>query len=241
MRAATARTSGVLLRVFIAAGLLPFMACGVALADVIYLKNGRTIEGFVVEEKPGSIVVDIGFGRIGLNNAEIDNIVRSDEGQAGLLRQKWQEQERQRTIREQEEKLREERRPKEATIASEGGGLVVEALLNNKVKVRLILDTGASLTTINRNVIEQLGYSVDSITKKQKFTLADGTRRESKLLVLDSISVQGVEARNVEISVMESREAVPQLQDGLLGMSFLKNFNFKIDSKRNRLILEQAH
>jgi len=233
VRAATARTSGVLLRVFIAAGLLPFMACGVALADVIYLKNGRTIEGFVVEEKPGSIVVDIGFGRIGLNNAEIDNIVRSDEGQAGLLRQKWQH--------EQEEKLREERRPKEATIASEGGGLVVEALLNNKVKVRLILDTGASLTTINRNVIEQLGYSVDSITKKQKFTLADGTRRESKLLVLDSISVQGVEARNVEISVMESREAVPQLQDGLLGMSFLKNFNFKIDSKRNRLILEQAH
>ena len=227
-------------RVFIAACLLMAVPVSLARADVIYLKNGRTIEGFVVEEKADSVTVDIGFGKIGLKHSEIERIVQADESQAGQLRQKWQDQENRRVIREQEEKSKEERRPREIAIASEPGGMVVEALLNNKVKARLILDTGASLTSINRNILEQLGVDVNAITRKLTFTLADGRQQESKLFVLDSLSVQGVEARNVEISILENKEPVAHLKDGLLGMSFLKNFSVKIDHKHNRLILEKA-
>jgi len=228
----------VLFRVLKTVGILTVVFVSLARADVIYLKNGRSIEGFVIEEKNDSVTVDIGFGKIGLKHAEIDRIVRADANQSSQLRQKWQEQDRQRAVRDQEEKVKQQHLPREIVIAKEAGGMVVEAVLNNKVKARLILDTGATLTTVNRNIIEQLGVDVDAIARKQKFTLADGSQQESKLFILDSLSVQGTEARNVEVSIMESKSPVAHLKDGLLGMSFLKNFNVKIDHKRNRLFLE---
>jgi len=52
--------------------------------------------------------------------------------------------------------------------------------------------------------------------------------------------VQGVEAKGVGAVVLPEGAAFTRGEDGLLGMSFLRKFNFKIDHTTKKLILEKA-
>ncbi len=208
-------------------------------ADTIYLKNGRTIEGFIVEEKPESIQVDVGFGKVGLKRSEIDSISLSDEKDSGRLRDKWIRQKEVSEERRKEEKLKEELAPKHVNIADDRGQIVVAALLNKKINVTLILDTGASLVVIKDSVAKQLGIDSGSLKQDIKLRLADGRESAAKHAVLSSISVQGVEATNVDVAILSSDVQDPALKDGLLGMTYLKNFSFKIDQRNKKLTLER--
>jgi predicted aspartyl protease len=68
--------------------------------------------------------------------------------------------------------------------------------------------------------------------------VADGRKIHARYVVLDSVSVQGVEARKVEAAVL-SEDRDPNMKDGLLGMSFLKRFKFNIDLQNTKLSLEK--
>jgi clan AA aspartic protease (TIGR02281 family) len=212
-------------------------------ADTIYLKNGRTIEGFILEEKPESIQVDVGFGKVGLKSSEVESFSRSDEKDSGRLRDKWLRQKAASLERAKEEKLKEVSAPKPApkyvTIVDEHGQISVETLLNRKVKATLILDTGASLLVIKQSVAKQLGLDAAAIKEDMKLKLADGRESIAKHAVLASVSVQGVEAQNVDVAILAADVQDPYLKDGLLGMTYLKNFSFKIDQKNKKLILEK--
>jgi len=208
-------------------------------ADTIYLKNGRTIEGFIVEENPERIQVDVGFGRVGLKRNEIDNIYFSDEKDSGRLRDKWIRQKVASEKRRKEEELKEELAPKNVNITDDRGQIVVVALLNKKINATLILDTGASLVVIKDSVAKQLGIDTGSLKGVIKLRLADGRESAAKHAVLSSISVQGVEATNVDVAILSSDAQDPSLKDGLLGMTYLKNFSFKIDQKNKKLTLER--
>lgn len=208
-------------------------------ADTIYLKNGRTIEGFILEEKPESVLVDVGFGKVGLKRSEIEGISRSDEKDSGQLRDKWLRQKAVSLERAKEEKLKEVSAPKYVTIVDEHGQIVVEALLNRKVKATFFLDTGASLMVIKESVAQKLGLDAADIKEEMKLKLADGRETSAKRAVLTSVSVQGVEAQNVDVAILAADVQDPSLKDGLLGMTYLKNFNFKIDQKNKKLILER--
>jgi predicted aspartyl protease len=204
--------------VILAAGVWP------ARADTIYLKNGRSIEGFIIDENPESVQVDVGFGKVGLKRSEIDNVTRSDDEDAQRLREKWGRQKAASEQRIKEEKIKDELAPKHVVLTEDRGQIVVDALLNKKVSATLILDTGASLVVIK-----------DSVAR-----LADGRESTAKHTVLESVSVQGVEADNVDVAILPEDANDPALKDGLLGMTYLKNFSFKIDQKNKKLTLEKS-
>ncbi len=208
-------------------------------ADTIYLKNGRTIEGFILEENPESIQVDVGFGKVGLKRSEIESFSRSDDKDSGRLRDKWLRQKTTSLERAKEEKLKEESSPKHVAIADERGQMVVEAVLNKKVKASLILDTGASLVVIKEDIAKQLGLDATALKEDMKLKLADGRESTAKHAVLSSVSVQGVEAQNVDVAILAADVQDPALKDGLLGMTYLKNFSFKIDQRNKKLTLEK--
>jgi hypothetical protein len=48
-----------------------------ALADTVYLKNGRTLSGVIVERSKDRVVMEIGPGRVGVPLAQIERIVAS--------------------------------------------------------------------------------------------------------------------------------------------------------------------
>lgn len=211
-------------------------------ADTVYLKNGRSIEGLVNKESREGIELDVGFGTIKFRLEEVESIRKSSAEEAATLYQKWEKKKIENKQKMEEQKLAspQKAQPKAVSVEYEKGQIMVDALLNKKVSANLLLDTGASIVLLSRKIGEQLGP--DSKIRKQIIELqfADGRKVKADYVVLNSLSVQGMEANNVSAAVLSEDTGNISYKDGLLGMSFLKNFNFKIDHKDNKLILEKV-
>lgn len=240
--------------VLLAACMLPALD---VFADKVYLKNGRSFECIVETETAAAYDLDIGFGKTRLSAAEVARVERYSDQENAALRAFWQdkksrdqkaqqqrlEQERQRRLAEQQALERAPRKVKAGQ--SRGGSIVVEALLNNKVKANLVVDSGAGMVVVSKAIAAQLGVSVPESAKLAKkdetiiqSVVADGRTVEAKLFTLESVQVQDAKAANVAAAVILVESGIQDV-DGLLGMSFLTNFKFSLDAKEGVLTLEK--
>lgn len=204
-------------------------------ADIIYLKNGRSIKGLIQSEDEKNIVLDLGFGTMQFTQQEIERIDRSSPEDAAFIRQEWVR------LKKLQSESGQRREPDsgEVELSKTNRGLVVNALLNKSVEAALILDTGASSVLLSKRIGRDLGVETAGLKRGiiRKVFMADGSQVEARLIVLDSIDVGGVEARNVQAAVLLNKD-MPY--DGLLGRSFLNKFNFEIDAVNKKLILKKA-
>ncbi|MFH1414437.1 MAG: retropepsin-like aspartic protease [Candidatus Omnitrophota bacterium] len=210
-----------------------------AKADILYLENGRKIEGLIKSENEQSVELDIGEGTIRLQKSEIADIQRSDVNQSARIRQQWREEKKAVKKIKPQEKKEEQVKPKDVGFSHSDKGMVVDVVLNNSVQAFLILDTGSSLVVLSKNVSDRLGLDLRRIRPEGELILADGKKARAKYLVLKTVTTHGVEAKNVEAAILIDDSPDINFGDGLLGMSFLKRFNFKVDQKNKRLILEK--
>jgi clan AA aspartic protease (TIGR02281 family) len=212
-----------------------------AKADILYLKNGRAIQGIIVREKEEYVSLDIGSGVLKFYKDQIQSIERCSSGNNELIRQQWDKEKAAYESRVKEIQETKAHEPNYTSVGSQNGQLVVEALLNKKVKARFVLDTGASLIVLSGDLASRLGIGVSGDPKNfLPLVLADGRRVMAQRTILDSVSVQGSEVNRVEAAVLFSQDnRVFSGADGLLGMTFLEKFSFKIDRKNNKLILEK--
>ncbi|MBI4707440.1 MAG: retroviral-like aspartic protease family protein [Candidatus Omnitrophica bacterium] len=206
-------------------------------ADTVCLNNGRCLEGIIKKDNLEVIELEVSSGvvKFGKNSVKETKLSSAEKNQ--LLRKKWQEQKiatNNRILRQQEE---EERQPKAVDLRHNEAGILVDALLDDKVSVRFILDTGASLVLISRKVAQELGFNPDRFIPDVQMQLADGRKVRAKHITIRSIKVQNLEAKNVDAALIIDEAG--DIGDGLLGMSFLKRFNFKVDLKEKKLILEK--
>ncbi len=111
-----------------------------------------------------------------------------------------------------------------------GRNYYIEVLLNNKITAKLHLDTGCSTTLISKKIADKLSIKGG---EKVKAVLANGDKVEGKKAFMKSIKAGDQIVENVPIMILD----IPN--DGLLGMSFLRNFIFQVDTERNELILER--
>ena len=112
--------------------------------------------------------------------------------------------------------------------------IVVTARLNGQVDARLLVDTGATAVSISETLAKQLRLPLLD-DQKIELTVADGSTREGKSVVLGSVEVLGMKVDSVAAIVVSSPPG-PGL-DGLLGMSYLMEFGVQIDPVRNELTL----
>lgn len=117
-----------------------------------------------------------------------------------------------------------------------GNSYMVTTVLNRKVKARMMLDTGAASTLITQRIGRALGIS-ESAGRKIVCTLAGGQTAAAREVTISSVKVGRAYARNVRAVILEDDRT--KGYDGLLGMDFLNNFKFKIDTEKNELILEK--
>lgn len=233
-------------------------------ADTIYLKNGRSIEGIIEKEDSSGVEINMGFGTMSFARSQIIRIARSRPEDSADMKRKW---EAERKDLESKKKEYDEARENRFKNASEGWqeeiknkkanegpetkqiqisrdsltkSIVVEVLLNDKVKASLVLDTGASLIALSRRMGEELGVDLsDTKNDVMELRLANGNRARAKAIMLDTIKIQDVEVKKVMAAVM--LDEVPSLgsRDGLLGMSFLNRFNLNMDLKTMKMTLEK--
>jgi clan AA aspartic protease (TIGR02281 family) len=72
-------------KIILTAALFPF-ACSPALADTFYMKSGSEIEGVVVSENSSVVRVDIGYGMVNLEKADILKTRRSTKIQRAAVK-----------------------------------------------------------------------------------------------------------------------------------------------------------
>ena len=107
-----------------------------------------------------------------------------------------------------------------------GNHFIVDARPARGRSVRLLIDTGASLTILTPDVLEQRGIRYQNTGRSGVFNTANGPVR-APIYTLDSLSVGDWQVDHLEIGVLDlgGRSVI----DGLLGMNFLSHFQFFID------------
>jgi clan AA aspartic protease (TIGR02281 family) len=114
--------------------------------------------------------------------------------------------------------------------------VVVDATVTGpagKCDVKLVLDTGASATTLIPEVASKIGYGPQDGYRDATVHTAIGREYGYWLHVLELDAV-GVTTSDFALMVFPLEAGV----DGLLGMNFLRYFNFEIRPAEKRILLE---
>ena len=118
-----------------------------------------------------------------------------------------------------------------------GNQYLVNLTINRSDDVKLLIDTGASITTLSRAAFESLN-SFDEAEKRDRraFRTAGGVVMGT-VYSFPEVSLGAYLMKNIQIAVLDfdtNREI-----DGLLGMNVLEQFRFQIDQENTRLILSR--
>lgn len=117
-------------------------------------------------------------------------------------------------------------------VVISGNSVLVPVTLSYRgtsVRVRLLLDTGASVTTISEAVAAQLGVQ-NGDTNPATGVLADGRRVDARWFVVDSVGVGPKTATQLRAAILLRSGGAGY--DGLLGMDFLRKFRYQVDFDR---------
>lgn len=114
--------------------------------------------------------------------------------------------------------------------------IIVDAEIVGQTSIitKLVLDTGASFVVLPWKLALAIGLKIDP-QKTIQTTTATAVETVPQVII-PQISVLGKKAINVEAIIKDLPPEAPI--DGLLGLSFLKNFKLTINFPHGELILE---
>ena len=124
-------------------------------------------------------------------------------------------------------------------LVRQGEHFVVTAIFNTQLSTKLLIDTGASLTVISTTYFEQYFNPKNTTFLGNSRMNTAGGIVEAPVYRIESLDIGGYTVTSLELVVMpfDDIEGV----DGLLGMNYLKHFQFTIDQQNARLALSKAN
>jgi clan AA aspartic protease (TIGR02281 family) len=122
---------------------------------------------------------------------------------------------------------------REARLSGNGSQILVEGRLNGRVTGLFLLDTGASYCVITPETARRLGISSRSGSSTVTLVTANG-EIQAPLTHLREVEVARAHVGDVP-TVIHSAVSPPLA--GIIGLSFLRNFEFSIDSSKHVLRL----
>ncbi len=136
------------------------------------------------------------------------------------------------------EEIEESIRRREALVLKipEGSTTIqTDAVVNDRATYRFIIDTGATFTSISREMAQGLGYPLGPGLEQVLIGTANGVV-SAPIVLLDSVNLQGYSVRNLKAVVLPQR-AMSTV--GLLGLNFLDHFRYSVDAGRREFRLEK--
>ena len=115
-----------------------------------------------------------------------------------------------------------------------GNHFLVEAAPGRGRSLNLLIDTGASMTIVTPAALEQRGIRYSDTGRTGVFSTANG-RVSAPIYRIDTLSVGEWQVPHLEIGMLDLGNRTDI--DGLLGMNFLRHFQFFIDQNRSLLRL----
>jgi clan AA aspartic protease (TIGR02281 family) len=110
----------------------------------------------------------------------------------------------------------------------------VPVVINDRIQLPFIIDTGASMTLIPAWAAEMLGYRPQATSEWLRVQTAGGPRR-LPYAALTRVEIQGLGISNLPVLFGD----LPgyDTDRGLLGMDFLRHFSMAVDHDLGRMTL----
>jgi clan AA aspartic protease (TIGR02281 family) len=122
----------------------------------------------------------------------------------------------------------------ELALIATAGQFLVEATIDDTLSITMLIDTGAAMTVLDSKVLEKLGYNLSG--RQEYFATANGVV-QAAVVTVGSLSLGKASLGNVSVGSLDLN--MPNNVGGLLGMNFLRHYDFHIDQNRDLLILDQ--
>jgi clan AA aspartic protease (TIGR02281 family) len=125
----------------------------------------------------------------------------------------------------------------ETSFELDGDLIVVDAVVigpSARAQMRLVLDTGAVLTTLVPSVAESIGFS-SSDCVAWSVTRTAAANERGYIVQLAQITTLGFTVPDLHAVVADLGYGI----DGVIGMHFLSDFNFEIRPAERRVLVER--
>ncbi len=116
--------------------------------------------------------------------------------------------------------------------------IIVNAVIEEKFKFRLALDTAATHTTIDSNVLYFSGYELKDSKGEQEIETSNG------IIVVETYDIERLECLGIvktdfEVQVYDFlAHGIASDYDGVVGLDFLKEFKFCVDITRGEISVD---
>lgn len=121
----------------------------------------------------------------------------------------------------------------------DGGLIIVSITLDKKSKLRMVLGTGCSNTTIDSNALYLAGYELKDAIELVEIETANGIV-ESEVFEVHQIKSMGITKNRFQIQVYDFlSHGIFSNYDGLLGLDFLEGTKFCIDTDLNEITISK--
>lgn len=123
-------------------------------------------------------------------------------------------------------------------LTSDEDVIIVNASIKRKFKFRLALDTAATHTTIDSNVLYFSGYELKNTKGEREIETSNG------IIVVETYDIEnleclGISKTNFEVQVYDFlAHGITSDYDGVVGLNFLKENKFCIDMVKGEITVD---
>jgi hypothetical protein len=113
--------------------------------------------------------------------------------------------------------------------------LLITAIIDNRFQVKIVLDSGATHTTIDSNALYLLGHELREFTGETLIETGAGVV-QAKIYQLGQFTTLGITKKNFSFQVYDFlAHGIVSNYDGILGLDFLEGENFCINLQDNTI------